>query len=174
MLIIIGDDSLGVSVALMVALCTLSCCCLCKVCSNVSEALMLTICVRFRSCLCIVCSNVSEALMLAIRVRFCSCLSKVCSHVSGAFLLALRTFTYREVYRNIECGENGHRTTTVTLLAHVCRGLIRCCKTVHYYLLSKVMGIFDSTVEPHLMDTPQNYTDNSRLSLHSLQYLSNC
>ena len=139
-----------------------------------SEALMLTICVRFHSCLCIVCSNVSEALLLVIHVRFCSCLSKVCSHVSEALLLALRTFTYREVYRNIACEENGHRTTTVTLLAHVCRGLIRCCKTVHYYLLSKVMGIFDSTVEPHLMDTPQNYTDNSRLSLHSLQYLSNC
>ena len=138
-----------------------------------SEALMLAICVRFCSCLCIVCSNDSEALMLAIRVRFCSCLNKVCSHVSEALLLALQTFTYGEVYRNIACEKNGHKTTTVTLLVHVCRGLIRC-KIMHYHLLSKVMGIFDSTVEPHLMDTPQNYTDNSRLSLHSLQYLSNC
>ena len=41
----------------MLALCTLSCCCLYKVCRNVSEALMLAICVRLCSCPCIVCSQ---------------------------------------------------------------------------------------------------------------------
>ena len=73
-----------VSVALMLALCTPNCCCLCKVCSDVSEALILVICVRLCSCMCIVCSNVSEAFMLVICVRFCSCLCKVCSRVSSS------------------------------------------------------------------------------------------
>ena len=45
------------SVALMLTLCTLCCCCLYKVCWNVSVALMLAICVRLCSCLCIVCSQ---------------------------------------------------------------------------------------------------------------------
>ena len=44
------------SVALIVDLCTLCCCCLYKVCWNVSEALMLAICDRFCSCLCKACS----------------------------------------------------------------------------------------------------------------------
>ena len=63
----------------MLALCTLSFCCLCKVCWNVSEAFMLAICVWLCSCRCIVCSNVSDVLMLAICVRFCSYLCKACS-----------------------------------------------------------------------------------------------
>ena len=78
----------------MLALCTLSCCCLCKVCWNVSEALMLAICVRLCSCLCIVCSNVSEALMLAICVRISSCLCKPAhARVSKALLPALQTLS---------------------------------------------------------------------------------
>ena len=96
-------------VALMPAMCSLFCCCLCTVCLLVSVALMLALlrlsfsrlctvwllvslalmpamCFLFCCCLCTVCSLVSLALMLAMCFLFCCCL---CSLVSLALMLAL-------------------------------------------------------------------------------------
>ena len=68
------------AVALMLALHTLSCCCLYKVCWNVSEALVLAVMclVVFLPVYSLFTQKISW-LMLAICVWFCSCLCKACS-----------------------------------------------------------------------------------------------
>ena len=99
------------SVALMLALCTLSCCCLYKVCWNVSEVLMLAIYVFGCVPACVQpVYNVSEALMLAMCVRLCSCPCIACSkcfrsshpcHV--CLVVFLPVYSLFKMFRKLSC-----------------------------------------------------------------------
>lgn len=54
--------------SLMLAMCILFCCFLCRVCSIVSDCLVLALCILSRSLFRTVCSIVSDSLMLAMRI----------------------------------------------------------------------------------------------------------